>query len=485
MVEKLRQIDWQELADRKWQEKVLHFLCSMLSFAPEDRPDALDVANVLGQASENLQGLSLSQWAISVIEPSTVSMPPTSLADAEDLSGAHRLAPSPAASSPPEPRQAARSKGESTAFWSRQKIDEMLRESSMDGSPAHYTAPEESHLQAPPGRMPTQIPELPDATLSASSATIEAIKEEVRNRPTAAAVPSPPAAVPPRPDIVYVPPAASRPPVVAPIASASVPPVARAVPPSLPSGYAPVEPEAAPQRRIKPGLLVGLGIGIMFILGGGMGVFLNAVWERDERRDRDEDREEDDRDDRDDREDVASQEEEADSTDLSAEAGQEEELNVSDDELDIQDESAPSSAGGSAGSSGSGQGRGGGSGSGGGSGGSGSGSVSTGGGGPAVPVVVDSTIGVAEVSLSFAGADAAYFCTPGNIAGEFNSSVVFILDTAEHYYDGAISTCVVQIGDNFRKRGQGEFKGSFSVIGLGMKSYQCAVVDGAMGCSGG
>jgi hypothetical protein len=104
---------------------------------------------------------------------------------------------------------------------------------------------------------------------------------------------------------------------------------------------------------------------------------------------------------------------------------------------------------------------------------------------PEPPAEVDNSIGEAIVSLTIEGANAAWFCTPGDIGGEFNGRVEFKLAPSEHFYADAVSTCIVQMGENFRKRGQGEFKGSFLVRGLGLKSFSCSKEGQIISCSGG
>ena len=178
IIEKLKQIDWQDLADRSWQEQVLHFLCSMLSHAPGDRPEPLDVANVLGYVAQQLGGESLETWASREFGLSELPLPTQEDSTEEDLSGAHRIGDGQLMAENRASRKAASTKGESTAFWTREKIEEMLRESEVEDEAPSYAPPEEEPVVAEPTLgLPPEIPELPDATIGPGSNTLDALKE--------------------------------------------------------------------------------------------------------------------------------------------------------------------------------------------------------------------------------------------------------------------------------------------------------------------
>ena len=53
-----------------WTQELRDFLCSMLAFSPEKRPSADDVIDVLGNASDTLEGDNLGDWARKVGEAS-------------------------------------------------------------------------------------------------------------------------------------------------------------------------------------------------------------------------------------------------------------------------------------------------------------------------------------------------------------------------------------------------------------------------------
>ena len=88
--------------------------------------------------------------------------------------------------------------------------------------------------------------------------------------------------------------------------------------------------------------------------------------------------------------------------------------------------------------------------------------------------------------LQEAGMEVSLFIDP--VAEQITAAAELGADAVELHtgaYADAVSTCIVQMGENFKKRGQGEFKGSFLVRGLGQKSFSCSLQGKIISCSGG
>ena len=125
IVDRLLAIDWSGLQNIAGRDPVVHFLCSMLAFDPSERPTALDVANILSQVASQLQGEGIESWASHSIGGSSSPAPPT----VEDvLEAPQALGKVFNQTGQFSRRQTASSKGECTAFWSREKISAMLDE---------------------------------------------------------------------------------------------------------------------------------------------------------------------------------------------------------------------------------------------------------------------------------------------------------------------------------------------------------------------
>jgi len=126
IVDKLLAIDWADLQRLAGRDSLIHFLCSMLAHAPVERPTPLDVANVLGEAGNKIGGDGVAVWAgkrwgrtgIQEELPTVAEVleAPSELGRVFNKTGQYSR------------RQSASAKGESTAFWSRDKINAMLDE---------------------------------------------------------------------------------------------------------------------------------------------------------------------------------------------------------------------------------------------------------------------------------------------------------------------------------------------------------------------
>ncbi|MEL6348237.1 MAG: hypothetical protein AAFV53_34325, partial [Myxococcota bacterium] len=125
ILQRLAGVDWSAIQDKRWFDEVLHFLCSMLAFDPSMRPHPLDVANIFVELSHQIDGEDLVDWARDNIQDDRRGRP-RGQRIAEDLGGPTSLS-GPISNNPTGGfRIAASAKGESTAFWSKEKIAAML-----------------------------------------------------------------------------------------------------------------------------------------------------------------------------------------------------------------------------------------------------------------------------------------------------------------------------------------------------------------------
>ena len=63
IVDRLLAIDWSGLHNIAGRDPFGPFFCSMLAFDPDERPAALDVANILSEVARQLNGQSIEVWA--------------------------------------------------------------------------------------------------------------------------------------------------------------------------------------------------------------------------------------------------------------------------------------------------------------------------------------------------------------------------------------------------------------------------------------
>jgi len=208
IVERLLSIDWGEMSGKRWIDPVVHFLCSMLAHSPQERPAALDVANILGEVAEQMPGASLGQWAQGFasgqpsVSPVARSVPSSPYE--EDLAGPQSLGQPVSQTGAFGRRQAGRAKGECTAFWSREKIAAMLTDDESAAAPSPAPRPRDGRRATPappvvppihpesvtvPGPLPGYpdgTPDLPDATITGKPADKELQKviESFRSKNT-------------------------------------------------------------------------------------------------------------------------------------------------------------------------------------------------------------------------------------------------------------------------------------------------------------
>ena len=263
IAERIAEIDWQELNDKRWMDEVLHFICGMMSFDPASRPVPLDVANILGQVSAQADGEALIDWAGRVVEPLSRDEPkrPAPLAvEDEDLGGPEVLASPVSQGQAFSMRKAASAKGESTAFWTRDRIAEMLADDDEDDEPVRERfqpgegrgrgtlpppppPPTPTPPAAPRSRSaPPSVPPFPDATMEGQPAFVRRDAPPPNLYAASHDAPEPASAQPPRPPVMGAR-SGSQPP--------SIPPRPATTGPSpVPSPPAPV---AAAPRPSGPG----------------------------------------------------------------------------------------------------------------------------------------------------------------------------------------------------------------------------------------
>ena len=253
MVDRLRGVDWGDLAGKRWLDDVLLFLSSMLAYDPTERPAPLDVANVLGQIAAAAPGDDLTAWAEQAFadrgrkrgRSAFSPMPEEDLGGPVSIGGAQV-----SRTAALRIRQAASAKGESTNFWTRDKIASML------GDEEEVSAPLRKEFKvAPPAAAPrkkladaTTAPPVPDSTFSGGA--------------TAPPAPTPIGRMtPPKPSPPAQPPAVARP--------ASLPPPIAVQGPIASQGAPPAEPPAPAPSSNRATLAIGLVLVLVVLCGGG------------------------------------------------------------------------------------------------------------------------------------------------------------------------------------------------------------------------
>ena len=251
MVDRLRGVDWGELGGKRWLDDVLLFLSSMLAYDPTERPAPLDVANVLGQIAGAAPGEDLTGWAEQAFSDrgrkrgrSAFSpMPEEDLGGPVSIGGAQV-----SRTAALRIRQAASAKGESTNFWTRDKIASML------GDEEEVSAPLRKEFKvAPPAAAPRKkpaepavAPPVPDSTFSGGATAPPA--------PTPIGRMTPPKANPPPPPV-------ARP--------ASPPPPIAVQGPIASQGAPQAEPPAPAPSSNRATLAIGLVLVLVVLCGGG------------------------------------------------------------------------------------------------------------------------------------------------------------------------------------------------------------------------
>lgn len=284
IVQRLLSIDWKQLQGKRWLEDLLRFLSAMFSFAPEERPAPLDVANVVSHVAGQAGGDDLATWAVRAVRAAGGTQGRQSTGTVlpqEDLGGPQTLgAPMTSTQAIRVARQAASAKGQSTAMWSRDRIQEMLAEEDEeelkkpirkdwrpDDASRPRTRPEEKPVTRPgTASIPPREPGPPPVAARATSSLPPTPAREQR--------PSPPP--PPPPPVKTEPP---RPPVAtSPVVSGPVAP-----PPSpfaVQSGVPDLPPpaEEAPKSNVLKYAIIGLVVLGVLCLGGGGAAWL--AWQK-------------------------------------------------------------------------------------------------------------------------------------------------------------------------------------------------------------
>lgn len=132
VISRVLAMDFRAVQGRRWVEDVRRFLCNILASIPEERPQPLDAANVLGSVADQVPGDGLVEWAAGT-NTAARSLKAVPAAPSEILGGPTSLS-APLARG--QVRQAPAAKGESTSFWSREKIAQMLAEEDDEPMPA-------------------------------------------------------------------------------------------------------------------------------------------------------------------------------------------------------------------------------------------------------------------------------------------------------------------------------------------------------------
>ncbi|MFT5684064.1 MAG: hypothetical protein ACI8RZ_005005 [Myxococcota bacterium] len=210
IVDRLLGVDWVSIKDRKWFDDVLRFICSMLSFEPGERPHPLDVANIFYEVVTQLDPPDLTTWAAQRMgRVSGGRSTPTETVE-EDLGGPTSL--NDPMSGTGGFRVAASAKGESTAFWSKERIAALLADDEDDeGTPPRRQVwsptgephrPSVAPLPGPDSVSPVNLPEPPRNLEPPAPPRPPPLRAAPRPEPEPEPAPyiEPPRVQPPRPE---------------------------------------------------------------------------------------------------------------------------------------------------------------------------------------------------------------------------------------------------------------------------------------------
>jgi len=264
VVDKILAMDFGELSSKRWVQDVRQFVALCLAYEPSERPEALDVANVLAHLCERCPEPDMQRWAARLVPQISGDAAPARAvpepAAEEDLDGPTTTrGPLQTGMFRPQTRTAPAAKGEATSFFTRAKIEAMLAE-------------EDAEADAEPvGRAPAAPPPEP-AARPAPAALAPA-------RPVQRAAPQPaaPAPQPAAPQRAAPQPAAPRPQPAAPKPQPQAAPPIQGPIASGPTAGA-TAPAPAPAKSGGGGKKLVL-IAIVFILAlGAIGVVGAAVF---------------------------------------------------------------------------------------------------------------------------------------------------------------------------------------------------------------
>jgi len=281
ILSRVQRAHYGELVGQPWLPDVQAFIASVLSFDPAERPDALDVANLLARVASLCGGDRLEAWAGRSIDESGFA--PIEENNFEDRLASARTVTGPLALTE-APRVAPAAKGEHSSFWSREKLaqkfggeepplpitkplrrSQPIRPQSLRAAPtlqglSDLTPQGTTERFTVPSPAPTMVPEafddLPEPAAPRSPQT-----RQLGPGPRAASAPPPaqapppvrppPALQPPFPamDTLSEPPAAPPAPPVVPAERSALPPT---LPPPAPSALPPDLPSDMPPPPAEP-----------------------------------------------------------------------------------------------------------------------------------------------------------------------------------------------------------------------------------------
>lgn len=268
VAEKVMRYNFDEAEGQAWLGELKEFICSMMAYSSEARPSPDEVADVLGNAADSLEGLPLDVWAERACTDSTAARGRVEKAPEEELEGVrtlHQLEPDP-----------------ETELSGPMLVQKALQEA----EEGHFSGPldeslDETILEQPASREQTDgfafeetiIDELPVETLENAVLSIHEqetlveepvsatdFSEETLPAPSSVAPPSTPASEP----------ATKEPSIQAPAQQPPSPPSPSGVirgpslPPPPPAGAA---PQANPAKSALIGLVVVLAIGAGVFVG--------------------------------------------------------------------------------------------------------------------------------------------------------------------------------------------------------------------------
>jgi len=164
VVGKVLAMNFGDVAGKRWVQDIQQFIALCMAFDPSERPEALDVANVLAHVSEQCPEPGLGGWAARTIPRISGDVaPPRATPEAqpaEQLDG-------PTATQGPlqtgmfkaQTRTAPAAKGEATAFWTKDKISAMLAEEDAEFEAQAAPAPAPRPAPAPAPRPASPRPQ--------------------------------------------------------------------------------------------------------------------------------------------------------------------------------------------------------------------------------------------------------------------------------------------------------------------------------------
>jgi len=201
IVNRVLEMDWQELNEKPWLNDVRQFVCTMLAFEASERPTPLDVANVLGQVMTHTESNEMTTWLSEVDQGQDHGRGSPSEPEEEDLGGPKSISKPVAQTGAFRVRQAASAKGESTAFWSKEKIAAMLADEDEDEAPAResFAPPKREPPASPPSPAPSPIPSPSQVSILSPKVSVPAFPDATVNAMPARNAPPAPQPTTPTP----------------------------------------------------------------------------------------------------------------------------------------------------------------------------------------------------------------------------------------------------------------------------------------------